>query len=287
LGRDVDRVDLGVRLTPPETAPDGFARSGTAASAALDRWPSWIHRFTTDPVRFCRIVSTVFLEYDADCSLRSPTPSIFLGLGERGILDKRRHRPAACSDLKPLLLDLMGSGRMATCEETLAVCFEELPRGAQILVAGAMLGRSPQSARVSVSIPRQRIGEYLRRLGVPDCGRKVSSVARQLGSHSAAALIDFDVGIGIGPKVGVHFSTARENDTRRLLDQLAAWGLCTVAKRRAVLAWPRIVTVRLWKRGWPCRLHCYLNHIKVACDDSGLREAKIYLGVAPRLSLIG
>ncbi|MGH7898535.1 MAG: hypothetical protein ACREQQ_11320 [Candidatus Binatia bacterium] len=259
LRPDVDRVDLGVRLTPQQIA--------------ADRRPSWIRRFTTDPAGFCRRVSFVFLEYDADCSPRSPTASIFLGL-----------QPAhqRFEDVKRLLSDVMAPDRIASYEPALARCFDELPRGARILVAGALRGRSPANARLSVSIPRRRIGAYLNRLGFGDCVREVSKLVRALDPHGSPAVIDFDVGMEIGPKVGVHFPTAEE----RLLDRLIDRGVCTAARKLAVRAWPRVATVNLWKRGWPCRLQRYLNHVKVTCTGEGPREAKAYLGVSLGLCLI-
>jgi len=108
---------------------------------------------------------------------------------------------------------------------------------------------------------------------------------RRLG-NSGAIVIDFDVGEGIGPTVGMHFRTGEHLADERLLRDLVDLGLCTPAKRRALLAWPRIDIVRLWKRGWPCRFERYLNHIKTTCAAGEVSEAKAYLGVAPGFSLL-
>lgn len=285
LARGAERVDLGVRLEPTGAAAGGLARGGSVPEP--DRADGPLRHLTSEPERFRRLVASVFLEYDANSSPRSPTPSIFLELRSGREVERKGDRSLGFFEVRRLLLGLMGPGRIAPCEEVLALCFQKLPRGGVVRVAGAMLGRSPQSARVSVSISKHRIGEYLGRLGWPHWDREVSDIVRRLASRRASVVIDFDVGATVGPKVGVHFPSAGGLGVRRLLDELVGLGLCTTAKRRAVLAWPRVTGVRLWRRGWPCRFERYLNHVKVTCAGGELCEAKAYLGVAPAFWLIG
>ena len=284
LARGAERVDLGTRLEPGVAAASGRARGGRGPDVGAD---GPLRRLSSEPERFCRLVSSVFLEYDADSSPRAPTPSIFLELRSGRDVERGGGRCPGFFEVRRLLLDLMGPGRIAPCEEALALCFQELPRGGVVLVAGAMLGRSPQRARVSVSISKNRIGAYLGRLGWPHWDREVSDIVRRLASRRAPVVIDFDVGARVGPKVGVHFPSAGGLSVRHLLDELVGLGLCTTAKRRAVLAWPRVTRVRLRRRGWPCRFERYLNHVKVTFAGGEVCEAKAYLGVAPGFSLIG
>jgi hypothetical protein len=280
LSANAERVDLGVRLLPAEEAVGGIP--GRRTACRRDRPESWLRAFTRNPARFRQLVSYIFLEYDADGSRRSAIPSVFLLLGNSD--GRKRDRTPRHADVEGLLIDLMGRRRFAACERTLARCFAELPPGGRIVAAGALLRRSPRNARVSVRLPKDRVGGYLSRLGWPHWNRDICGVMCRLGD-SGAIVIDFDVGAEIGPKVGMHFRTGEPVADERLLRDLVDLGLCTPAKLRALLAWPRIDTVRLWKRGWPCRFERYLNHIKTTCAAGEVSEAKAYLGVAPGFSL--
>jgi hypothetical protein len=279
LSEKAERVDLGVRLLPAEEAVGGIPGRRTACHR--DGPGSWLRAFTGDPARFRQLVSYVYFEYDADGSRRSAVPSVFLLLGSS---DERKRLGSHHAEVKGLLIDLMGQARFAACERTLARCFAELPPAGRIVAAGALLGRLPRNARVSVSLPRDRVGGYLSRLGWTHWNRDISGVMHRLGDPGAL-VIDFDVGAAIGPTVAMHFRTGGHRADARLLRDLVDLGLCTPAKRRALLAWPRIDVVRLWKRGWPCRFERYLNHIKTTCAGGEVSEAKAYLGVAPGFSL--
>jgi hypothetical protein len=264
LGRSAERVDLGLRLAKLEGA---------------ERWVGSVGRS-----RGLRPpVSSVFLEYDAENSLPSPVPSIFLVLDVDGnAAAKRTVRPAA---VKRLLLSLMEPDRLARRENALTLCFARLPRKARVRVVGIMRGRSPLVGRLSVSLPARDAGDYLRDIGWPYWSREVALVVNRLAPRAESLTIDFDVGAKIGPKVGVHFSSASARS--RVLDTLVALGLCTPAKARAVLAWPRVMKVRLSKHGWPYRFERYLNHLKVTCAGGTACEAKAYLGVEPGFALLG
>jgi len=282
LSANADRVDLGVRLLPAEDAVGGVP--GRRSACRRDEPRRWLRAFTRDPARFRQLVSCVYLEYDVTGSPRSAIPSVFLPLNDGA---RRRNRSPRYADVEGLLVDLMGRDRFAACARSLVRCFAELPPGGRVLVAGAMLGRSPETARLSISLPRSRVRDYLGLLGWPYWSREISDVVKSLGAHSASVLLDFDVGASIGPKVGVHFATEGKRRTRYLCGRLSELGFCTGAKKEAVIAWPGVDAVRLWKRGWPCRFERYLSHVKIACAADGVREAKAYLGVAPRFPLLG
>jgi hypothetical protein len=280
LSENADRVDLGVRLPPTPEAIGGIrGRRGPRSDHATR---SRLRALTRDLASFRRLVSCVYLEYDANAVI----PSVFLPLDD-GRQARRRSMPPRPAEVERLLLDLMGRDRFASCKRTLARCFAELPRDGRILVAGAMLGRSSQTAHVSVSLPRSRVRGYLGLLGSPVWSRDVSDVVENLDPRSESVLLDFDVGISIGPRVGVHFATWGKRRARDLCARLAKLGLCTAAKKGALLAWPGADTVRLAKRGWPCRFERYLDHMKIVCATGGVSEAKAYLGVAPSFSLLG
>jgi hypothetical protein len=270
LGCDATRVDLGAR----HAVPTASRRHGSVAC----------RRLTSFPARLRKLVSFVFSEWDVvkhgtDVVPRVPVPSVFLGLAPSGT-----STAAHLADVKRLLHDLMGRRGFASCDQTLTRCFEALPARGRIRVVGAMTGRSPQKARLSVSLPRKHLAGYLAQLGLGRCGRTAARVARNLSPQSVGALIDFDVRSEIGPTIGIHFRSSDE--IHLLLDWLVDAGLCTVDKRQAVLAWERVVTLRLRRDGWLCRLYWYFDHIKVVCGPDGPLEAKVYLGIAPSLCFV-
>ena len=270
LGCGATRVDLGARhAVQTVTRRDGSIPC---------------RRLTSFPARFRKLVSFVFSEWDVvkhgtDVVPRVPVPSVFLGIAPRGT-----SAAVHLADVKRLLLDLMGTRGFASCDQTLTRCFRALPAQGRIRVVGAMTGRSPQKARLSVSLPRKRLSGYLAQLGLGRCGRTAARVARNLSPRSVGALIDFDLRSEIGPTIGIHFRSSDE--IHLLLDRLVDAGLCTVDKRQPVLAWERVVTLRLRRDGWLCRLYWYLDHIKVVCGPDGPLEAKVYLGIAPSLCLV-
>jgi hypothetical protein len=263
LGRGAARVDLGARHAPH-------------AAVGRDGW--------VPGRRFRKLVSFVFSEWDApdhktDGLPRVPVPSVFLGLAP-GDADSA----AAVVGLRRLLLDLMGTPSFARCDRTLARCIEALPARARVHVVGAMIGRSRQSARLSVSLPRERVAGYLARLGRGRCGRTTARIVRNFSSCPGAAVIDFDVEREIGPTIGVHVPAS--GNVALVLARLLDAGLCSAGKMRAVLAWERVVTLRLRRGGWLCRLHWYVDHLKIVCGPDGPLEAKVYLGIAPALCLV-
>jgi hypothetical protein len=284
LAEDSDRVDLGVRLRPPETNDGDPGKPSRRCDRAAERW---VRAFVRAPVRFPRLVSCVYLEYDASPSRRAAIPSVFLPLNG-GRLDARsRSMPPQLAEVKKLLLDLMGQDRFALCKRALARCFATLPPQGRVLVVGAMLGRSPQTAHLSVSLPRSRARSYLGLLGSSVWSRDVTDVVESLDPDAESVLLDFDVGASIGPRVGVHFATGERRRARHLCTRLAGLGLCAPTKKDALLAWPGADAVRLWKRGWPCRFERYLDHVKITCTADRVTEAKAYLGIAPSFSLLG
>ena len=284
LAANADRVDLGARLLPEEEAVRGIPGRGNSRRSC--RPTRWLRAFTSAPVRFRELISYVYLEYDADGSPRSTSASVFLGRRKSTLNSGRRWNQSELADVKGLLVDLMGQDRVAACEPAVGRCFTELPPGGRVAVIGAMLGRSSGAAHFSVSLPRSRVGPYLDVLGWPHWSPQISAVVKRLSPDSAPVVIDFDVAAEIGPTVGVHFGLEGKRRSRFLCTRLAELGLCAEPKRKAVIAWPRVDTVQLWKGGWPCRFERYLDHIKVTCGEDGLREAKAYLGIAPTLSML-
>ncbi len=84
LSENADRVDLGVRLRPAREAIDGNTGRRSRRDDRVTR--SWVRALTRDAASFRRLVSCVYLEYDANGSRRAVIPSVFLPLND-GPLD--------------------------------------------------------------------------------------------------------------------------------------------------------------------------------------------------------
>jgi hypothetical protein len=192
LLENADRVDLGVLLLPTPEEIDGIPGRRSQRSDRATR--SRLRALMRDPASFRRLVSCVYLEYDANGSRRAVIPSVFLSLNDGRLEARRLSMAPQPAEVEKLLLAFMGRDRFASCERTLARCFAELPRAGRVLVAGAMLGRSPQTAHVSVSLPRSRVRGYLGALGSSVC-RDVSHVVENLDPRTESVLLDFDVAL--------------------------------------------------------------------------------------------
>src|SRR5262249_25149659 len=70
----------------------------------------------------------------------------------------------------------------------------------------------------------------------------------------------------------------REGRWRPLLDALAERGLCTAAKREALLAWYGLAWWSLPHQLWPTPAARLINHVKLVYQPGRALEAKGYVG---------
>jgi hypothetical protein len=87
--------------------------------------------------------------------------------------------------------------------------------------------------------------------------------------------LEFDVDEALGPRIGIVLAPANAAGWVDLLAALVSHGLCTPAKRDALLVWPGDTD------GTSRALRRTLSHVKLSAAPSGGLEAKAYITGAP------
>jgi hypothetical protein len=158
----------------------------------------------------------------------------------------------------------------------------DLPLGSLLLHLGVLLGRRGQGLRASVQILRRDATAYLRHLGYAATDALEDTLARYGGvagfDEPAADLqLDFDMGPKIGDRLGLTLSPAQRGPWSLLLDRLVEDGLCTTAKRTALLQWPGR-TAGITAVG-PLWIEHYLSHLKICIAPNQCGPVKAYFGL--------
>ncbi|HEX2568113.1 MAG TPA: hypothetical protein VH877_01060, partial [Polyangia bacterium] len=175
-------------------------------------------------------------------------------------------------------------------ERMLLACAGELPRGGHVLHVAplAVRGQGHEDlVRVVLTLPIAEVGAYLGRLGWQGPWGEVHEILTTLHGDASDVGIQLDLGAGPLPVLGIQFYyAARDPRWRPLLDELVDRGVCTPAKRDAVLAWPGRERLTLPGRRWPSELRRELE-LKLVCraDRGRPLEAKAYLGFGAELAL--
>ena len=154
---------------------------------------------------------------------------------------------------------------------------------------GVLLPRDASTIRLCVlGLRGAELGVYLESIAWPGCLVSVDRVRRALagpdGGGPILSLVHLDVRGAVLPRVGIEYRFARRPQVRGIVqerpffDRLVELGLCTIAKRDAVLAWPGIAADVLRHERWPSVVGRRLNHVKIVHDGRRLL-AKAYLRV--------
>ena len=274
------RADLIVGARPH--APDGRAllewarRSGLPQLAlALEQWRSgfgwlaWNARY-------------LLLEFDAASDVRAP-PCIHLAPQRAA-----NERPVAVSDnafaadpegLVRVLAALAGTAPDRTAVGSLERLLAALPPFAEMFVAGAMLSRaSVRSPRVAVRRLRPSgVAAVLRELGKSAAAERLVPLAEELTRAGARLMLDVDLGAsapalaGLEAHAGSYWTEGGRDGWAPVLEVLVSHGLAEPERATAAAALPG--------RRWPGGPTFGISHAKVGADASGLRPAKLYLGV--------
>lgn len=266
--------------------------------------PNLPERFLADPVwqffqEFChewalptsslhQAIKDIWLEFDvAQQPSQIPMPCIFLGLNSEA---------HSVNWLIELALKL-SQHSSPLLESNLQLCADALPAGASISHLGAMLSRSAKGVRVNVcGISAEQLSDYLKQIGWSDPSDTFSSLVSTLPRFTDFITLSFDVGDRVYPRIGLEcfLKEQPKADPRwqLFLNYLVAEGLCTLAKRDALLAWEgfsqRSSAPELWPRNisWGDRLLGSraisifwrgLNHLKLIYQPGSSLEAKAYL----------
>jgi hypothetical protein len=167
----------------------------------------------------------------------------------------------------------------------LARCVELLPSGSWLFNIGVMVARRSASLRLVLRrLGMAQIVSFLRAIGWPGQPEALVALVSPAAEHADHLWLHVDVASGVQPRLGVEYHLAGPlRETRsgwsRLLDRLVESGLCLPAKRDALLQWPGYSSETLDE---PCLLERRINHVKVAYEPEGPREAKVYLSLTQR-----
>lgn len=231
------------------------------------------------------------LEFDLEDRLcEVPIPSFFVSWNQEIVSDLQ-----VLKEIAPKIPNYPVSLKLET---NLQRCVDSLPIGARIESIGVMLSRPAQVVRVIMNgIPLQQVSDYLMKIGWSDPTDKLSTLISTLFNFAPEIrLLALDVGDIIYPRIGLEFFIKKQSQQeprwQLFLDHLVEMGLCTPAKKNALLAWPGVSRKVDMPKLWPQNLtggdlllganSCSafvrtLNHIKIVYIPGRPLEAKGYL----------
>ena len=184
-----------------------------------------------------RSVTAVSLEFDLPVgqSLSEPVPCILLTLSREMVTDAQT--------LIQIALNLPNFPVSSKLESNLRLCYDALPEQARIASAGAMLSRQNQALKLGLKgISPQQLLDYLAKIGWKDTTNQLPPLLWTLSELVDEIGLDVEIGDRVYPRIGLecYFEKQSFSEPRWevFLDRLVNQGLCTVAKKDALLAWP-------------------------------------------------
>lgn len=180
----------------------------------------------------------------------------------------------------------------------LRLCFDACPDGAYITDLGIMLPRHSEAVRINVSgISPARLQDYIAGIQWQGSANDLEATFMHLQGFVDRVVLCLDVGAKVYPKIGLECfydrASGKEPPWAAFLDNLVESGLCTQAKRDALLAWPGYADPTTSPAPWPGNLivesmlqasdrfslfQRNLNHIKIIYQPNSPLEAKGYIG---------
>ena len=235
-------------------------------------------------------VKAIGMEFDLDKSPSPvPIPCIFWELAL--VTNNQFH------ELMATAFDLLNYPISPLVESNLKLCANSLPDGARFSHFAVMLSRPGQGVRVNaIDIPPEQLLDYLGQIGWSDPTNTFSPLVWKLSELVDCIVLAFDVGEMIYPRIGLECYLKKqpryEPRWDLFLDALVDWGLCTPAKRDAMITWPGIyrdkshlISLKTGKFSWESvfKQSMYsvyfrtINHIKIVYKPGHPLEAKGYL----------
>ena len=295
LGSDDPRVDLAAafetrlwgapRSEELVASPARTGTTGAAGWAALDRFRS-AHE---ESAALRRCTRHLGIELDADSPGDSvPAPGLFVGLLDGTIGPIGPIRTGVRDAVRAGLPALLGAGGSPSSIAAYERFLDHLPAGSVLHYFGAFSGRAPGVARFNVQYPdRDAALAHLTRQGA--AAHRLASVEEVYG-WEARVVLAWDVGPASGDRLGIELLFDRPSGVAPVLDRLVERGVCTPAKRDAVLAWPHALQEVEAETPWPQPLRASerrspgvrsvlfakLSHLKLVVRSTG-ESAKAYL----------
>ncbi|MEM6794268.1 MAG: hypothetical protein AAF725_09815 [Acidobacteriota bacterium] len=188
------------------------------------------------------------------------------------------------------LVPRMQAGPVSKDQRTLiARSLAALPVEASPTYISTLKARGQKTVRFDhYGLTPKKMGDYLRLLGRRDLAEALADPAELL-SETDQFHLSHDFASQIEPRLGVEGSFAQGvlpklSRWQRLLCRLTDAGLCSPAKRDAVLAWVGYDSPSSVPGLWPeaCRdlggfMVRSLSHVKIICHPEKPPEAKVYL----------
>jgi hypothetical protein len=234
-------------------------------------------------------VEEIWIELDNDG--KGQDPIVFVGLAPEV------HGDAGYTVAKQALALLFEPDGQRSLLPALRRCFEVYPAEARIGHIGIMLGRGAENVRVNVKglFPNHCVA-YLGDVGWSGSMPTFVRLHEELALIAERATLCLDLGPHIQPGVALECSLTSPSRPRlwwaTLLEFLIEAGLCTPAKRAAVLQWPGFTSALQSDTGWPVDLIAEsllqapdrfglirraISHIKVTVHTGARLDAKAYL----------
>lgn len=214
----------------------------------------------SDPASFLHPrVRNLCLEFDLEEGSQTSeilVPCLFLGLHQDAI-GEANSLTKILTCIPPNLLVNQPNSKLF--EFNLQQCINNLPKNASIAHLGIMLSRSNREVRLHIKgIPALEIPRYLQQIGWKrDTDRLMSSI-ETLSNFVDYFTLDLDIGEEIGLQVGLECYLEKQppNESRWFffLDYLVAEGICSSAKKDALLGWPGITQKADCPEIWPSNL---------------------------------
>lgn len=210
--------------------------------------------------------------------------------------------PGICAALAPnlppaRLIDgvvpaLRGRPLAPEARRALDRCLAALPPAGKLLYAASMASRGDPTVRLVVAgLDPAALAVYLGRVA-PAAVAQRAAEALPLAQGAARTHLSFDVGLEVGPRIGVECSfprlPAREPGWSALLDRWTAAGLAAPGEGEALLAWTGYDSAWSAAPRWPAGadtvglvcIRC-LSHLKLVAEPARPLAAKAYLLFGP------
>ncbi|MBU2511886.1 hypothetical protein KJ966_11145 [bacterium] len=276
LGEALDQVDFSVLVTKRHASMlsgrsknkrwEDLAQSDTRWAIVRDFACEWEKLGST----LHHWIPFLFLEVDIDPELDSvPVPSIFAALDSPLVRPDSDYPEERMPEIRAFYQSakiLSGRKLEKDLVEEIKLCFSSLPPDGRVLHLGKMIGRGHQGIRMSANMQPDEIITFLKNTNRPVSLLQIGSIIERYKRYMPVegVQIDFDLGCGISPNLGIGFSFNDSKTRENFFDCLIQRGIAAPVKGE------------LLKNDTSQRT---LYHVKLSCVPQKQETAKAYLGV--------